>query len=98
MSNYKWPENIVADRHWLSGSWVLYYLTDEQAKACAAAMNAPDARMQILAEALREARDNMIGWQGYASEYFKDKHDTAGDIAAIDAALAEAGIEQEKVK
>lgn len=33
-----WPDNIVADRHEVSGKWVLHYLTDEQAAKCAAAM------------------------------------------------------------
>lgn len=34
-----WPENIVADRHEVSGNWVLHYLNDEQAALCAKAMN-----------------------------------------------------------
>jgi hypothetical protein len=29
-----WPDNIVADRHEITKKWVLYYLTDEQAKIC----------------------------------------------------------------
>lgn len=35
-----WPENIVADRHEVSGKWVLHYLTDTQAQTCLSAMNA----------------------------------------------------------
>lgn len=34
----QWPDNICADRHEATGKWVLHYLTDEQAKACHAAM------------------------------------------------------------
>jgi hypothetical protein len=40
-----------------------------------------------LRTALVQAREDMIGWAAYADEYFRDKHDLAGDIAAIDAAL-----------
>lgn len=28
------PDNIVAERHDISGKWVLQYLTDEQAERC----------------------------------------------------------------
>ena len=52
------------------------------------------ARVQLLAKALREAREDMEGWQAYASEYFRDKHDAAADLAKIDAALKEAGIKE----
>jgi uncharacterized small protein (DUF1192 family) len=48
-------------------------------------------RADKLAEALREARDAIEDWAGYASDYFREKHDLAGDLAKIDAAL-----EQEK--
>lgn len=33
----EWPNNIVADRHEVTGKWVLFYLTDEQAAICGAA-------------------------------------------------------------
>lgn len=33
-----WPENVVADRHEVSGKWVIWYLTDEQAAKCHAAL------------------------------------------------------------
>lgn len=38
----EWPENIVADRHEVSGSWVIWYLTDEQAAKCRDALKVPD--------------------------------------------------------
>lgn len=44
-------------------------------------------RAERLAEALREARDMVEDWAGYASEYFQDKHDLQGDLAKLDAAL-----------
>jgi len=40
-----------------------------------------------LRTALVQAREDMIGWAAYADEYFRDKHNLAGDLAAIDAAL-----------
>lgn len=33
-----WPDNIVADRHEITGKWVLWYLTDEQAAKCKAVL------------------------------------------------------------
>jgi hypothetical protein len=50
------------------------------------------ARVQLLAKALRDARESMPSWQSYASDYFKEKHNADKDIAAIDAALKEAGL------
>jgi uncharacterized protein YigA (DUF484 family) len=49
--------------------------------------SAAEARVRVLTEALRRAREDMEGWAEYASEYFREKHDLAGDLAAIDAAL-----------
>lgn len=43
-----------------------------------------------LVKALREARDDMEAWQGYASAFMHEKHDAAGDLAKIDAALSRA--------
>jgi hypothetical protein len=34
-----WPDNICADRHEITGKWVLHYLTDEQADACKIALS-----------------------------------------------------------
>jgi len=47
-----------------------------------------DAEAERLRAALRDARECVETWAGYASEYFRDKHDLAGDLARIDAALA----------
>lgn len=44
-------------------------------------------RAERLAEALREARDAIEDWAGYASDYFREKHDLAGDLAKVDALL-----------
>lgn len=46
------------------------------------------AEIERLRAALRDARECVETWAGYASEYFRDKHDLAGDLARIDAALA----------
>lgn len=34
------------------------------------------------------ARDAVADWAGYADDYFKKRHDLAGDLARIDAMLA----------
>lgn len=49
------------------------------------------ARIAVLEEALRDAGGMVEAWAGYASEYFQDKHDLAGDLARIDAALRQHG-------
>ena len=37
------------------------------------------------AEALEEAAEMVADWGGYASEYFQQKHDLAGDVAKLQA-------------
>ena len=48
------------------------------------------ARARSLA-ALKRAREDMEHWGQYADQYFRDKHDLAADLAAIDVALASEG-------
>lgn len=40
-----------------------------------------------LRDALRQAREDLESWGAYASDYFKEKWDLAGDLARIDAEL-----------
>lgn len=40
-------------------------------------------------EALKEAREAVVAWSDYVPEYFRQKHDLAGDLAKIDEALAD---------
>ena len=47
-------------------------------------------RVSKLESALRRARDDMEGWAAYASDYFREKWGLDEDLAAIDAALADA--------
>jgi len=47
------------------------------------------AENEKLRAALRDARECVQAWSGYASEYFREKNDLAGDLARIDAALEE---------
>lgn len=42
----------------------------------------------VLHAALVEARDSIESWAGYASEYFREKHDLAGELARLDAVIA----------
>lgn len=46
-------------------------------------------REQRLIETLRDARANMKDWAGYADAYTRNRHNLAGDLAEIDAALAQ---------
>lgn len=43
-----------------------------------------------LLEALKDAAECIESWGSYASEYFQDKHDLAGDIDRIQSAIAKA--------
>lgn len=51
------------------------------------ALDAAERRCAELEGALLRARDDMVCWGAYASPYFQEKWDLAGDLAAIDAAL-----------
>ncbi len=42
----EYPGNIVADRHPVTGKWVLWYLTDEQARKCLSALCQPAAPVE----------------------------------------------------
>ena len=75
------PDEII----WLRG----YEAGVVQMREDAAAMTDPrDEALRACVEALEEARDDLIAWGAYASDYFKDKHDFDGDVARLDAALA----------
>jgi hypothetical protein len=59
----------------------------------AAALAAADAVDPVRAElvgALRDAVEMIEFWSGYASDYFKEKHDLDGDIAKVRAAFTKA--------
>lgn len=47
-----------------------------------------DALLRVAYEALKEAREDIESWAGYASEYFQNKHDLAGTLTQYDAVLA----------
>ena len=48
-------------------------------------------RESELVAALRDAREALESWAAYAPEWAVEKHDLAGDLAAIDEALGAAG-------
>lgn len=50
---------------------------------------AASQRVAKLRAALQRAREDLADWGAYAGDYFKEKWDLAGDLAAIDEALAE---------
>lgn len=52
-------------------------------------VQAEQQRDELLAE-LEEARQMVVDWSNYASDYFKEKHCLANDIAQLDAAIAKA--------
>ena len=46
-------------------------------------------RDELLA-ALKDAREMVSDWAGYASPYFQEKHDIDGDLKKLDAAITKA--------
>lgn len=48
---------------------------------------AAEARVAVLESALADAIECVEAWSAYASDYFKDKHDLAGDLARLRAAI-----------
>ena len=46
------------------------------------------AELAELRAALVDARDDVADWAAYASEYFQEKWNLAGDLARIDAVLS----------
>jgi hypothetical protein len=61
-----WPDNIAADRHEISGKWVLHYLTDDQAALCKAALSAirQHSSVKVDDEVLNEMHDFLSEWLG----------------------------------
>lgn len=53
------PDNIVADRHEVTDKWVMWYLTDEQAKICSAALQAGNDPREQQIEILRSALEDI---------------------------------------
>ena len=50
-------------------------------------IDALQRRERVLSRALRDAREALESWGAYAPEWAVEKHDLAGDLAAIDEAL-----------
>lgn len=51
-------------------------------------------RVTELEGALSEAIESIESWAAYASEYFQQKHDLAGDLAKFRATLQKGGEEK----
>ena len=47
-----------------------------------------DRQRAELMEALKDAREMVSDWAGYASPYFQEKHDIDGDLKKLDDAIA----------
>lgn len=49
-----------------------------------------DAALGVCVEALKQAREDIEHWAGYASDYFRNKHDVQADLDDVDAAIQQA--------
>ncbi len=47
-----------------------------------------ERQQAVLVEALEEAREEVVGWAAYASEYFQQKHNLQGYVEKLDTTLA----------
>jgi hypothetical protein len=72
-----WPEKPFWDTD--DTDWMRY----ERARA-----DAWEARCRMAVEKLKEAREDIDNWAGYASTYFVEKHDLAGCLRGYEEALA----------
>jgi hypothetical protein len=65
-----------------------FYLPPTLGHSDAAEVERLRVKVEDLREALVEAREDVAEWGAYASPYFQEKWDLAGDLARIDAALS----------
>lgn len=59
----------------------------EHQAACAAEVERLTRERDGLAKALADAIECVESWSAYASDYYREKHDLAGDLARLRAAL-----------
>lgn len=85
-ANYNAEPQVLAGA--VAGLWQILGV-DNQTAAMQAIENLRTLAAELV-EGLREARDDVESWGAYASDYFTEKHDLAGDLARIDAILARA--------
>jgi ABC-type transporter Mla subunit MlaD len=94
--NGRTPEEIVAElREKYPPRLALLEQTAEKLGAAKARISTLEALTDQLAEALRDAMENMDGWASYASDYFRMKHNLSGDLAEIARAIAAAEADKE---
>ncbi len=46
--------------------------------------------LREVTDALKEARESIDAWAGYAGDYFREKHGLAEELQALDALIARA--------
>lgn len=89
-------ESKVRDPEWLQRAEDLaweYFKVD--AESVLDALQAEGMAVVPIAE-IQFARDAIEDWAGYADDYYKKRHDLAGDLARVDALLAAVNPSQEK--
>ncbi len=86
---YLAPPDQSAEVERLKADWLKLYEEFAKANNANYARIAELERQQaVLVEALEEARDEVVGWAAYASEYFQQKHNLKGYVEKLDATLA----------
>jgi hypothetical protein len=100
------PGLLSLSKNWIKGRFSEGVLTESEYPIAACSESRNDAayiaaanpaavlelirqRDELLAE-LKNARELVEDWGAYASNYMQEKHDLAGDIDRLDAAIAKA--------
>jgi hypothetical protein len=81
-------EAILIEEDLLSGIGCQVEVTAVGERSAASPSQSTGSAEAELLAALKEARSDIDSWAAYASEYFKDKWDLAGDLARYDAIIA----------
>ena len=96
----KWPREedyVKTYRHTETGFQVTYStpvldlrFVNDQVDALSARLALVREQLQMVVDELQEARVSIEDWAGYASNYFREKHGLAAELAALDVKIADA--------
>lgn len=75
------------ENEWTDSEFRRFVLAFEQITTPSLVLELIRQRDELLA-ALKDAREMVSDWAGYASPYFQEKHDIDGDLKKLDDAIA----------
>ena len=78
---------VIGGSDYDTGAWTW----PDKARFQQARAEAAIERLRVAVAKLKEAREDIDNWAGYASEYFVEKHDLKGCLRGYEETLAEIG-------